>query len=493
MLVWLSRRVVKNAWYVVGTWAVLAVTLLVVSFGGLGGTALFDRLEAGDPEVSGTQSAQGEQILRTLAGDSQTVSLLVTGVDISDAEMQQRIASALAEAHADLRALVGEQNVLDPFVVPGMLSEPAAQALASTDLDGFLMIVTVNPNGDKVAPADDEAYQEEVASLTRRVEDRLSAVPEELRAISPRATGVVSDKALMSRAVNDQVAEDLIRGELISLPLALLVMVLVFGGFLVAGMPLLGALASIAGSLGVLYALSFFTDLQSFVVNIISIIGLGLSIDYGLLLTSRYREELARSRDEIESTGDGRLRRRRTGRRDPLIAQCMATTLTTAGRTVLFSGLTVVAALMGLVLMGTGILWSIGVAGMAVALIAVAAALTLVPALLVLLGRRLLRPAALQRLLRPAARRRRRGVEGSSAAHFVTVTEVMTTSSRGRSRGSVDTAEIASTTWRDASSATSPKIVCLPCSHSVGAVVMKNWEPLVPLPRRRPALAMARM
>ena len=83
MLVWLSRRVVKNAWYVVGTWAVLAVTLLVVSFGGLGGTALFDRLEAGDPEVSGTQSAQGEQILRTLAGDSQTVSLLVPGVDIS--------------------------------------------------------------------------------------------------------------------------------------------------------------------------------------------------------------------------------------------------------------------------------------------------------------------------------------------------------------------------------------------------------------------------
>ena len=72
-----------------------------------------------------------------------------------------------------------------------------------------------------------------------------------------------------------------------------------------------------------LYALSFFTDLQSFVVIIISVIGLGLSIDYGLLLTSRYREELARNRDDIESTWDGRLRRRRTGRRDPLIAQCM--------------------------------------------------------------------------------------------------------------------------------------------------------------------------
>ena len=62
------------------------------------------------------------------------------------------------------------------------------------------------------------------------------------------------------------------------------------------------------------------------------------------------------------------------------------------------------------------------------------------------------------------------------------------TSCTGRSRGSVSTAEIASTTAREASSVTAPKIVCLPWSHSVGAVVMKNCEPLVPLPRRRPAL-----
>ena len=409
MLVWLSRRVVKDAWYVVGTWAVLAVTLLALSLGGPGGTGLFGRLEAGNSSASGTQSAQGEQILRTLAGDSQTVSLLVTGIDISDTGVQKEVASALTGAHTDLRALVGEQNVLDPFVVPGMLSEPAAQALASTELDGFLMIVTVNPNGDKVASASDKAYAEEVAAVTHKVEERLRAIPDELHSISPDATGVVSDKALMSQTVNDQVEKDLIRGEIIALPLALLVMVLVFGGFLVAGMPLIGTLASIAGSLGVLYALSFFTDLQSFVVNIISVIGLGLSTDYGLLLTSRYREELARNRDDIESTWDGRLRRRRTGRRDPLIAQCMTTTLATAGRTVLFSGLTVAVALLGLVLMGTNILWSIGVAGMAVVLIAIAAALTLVPALLVLLGRRLLHPSLPQRLLRSTARQRPTG------------------------------------------------------------------------------------
>ena len=63
---------------------------------------------------------------------------------------------------------------------------------------------------------------------------------------------------------------------------------------------------------------------------------------------------------------------------------------------------------------------------------------------------------------------------------------------RGRSVLSVGVAEIASTTALDSSSATAPKIVCLPCSHAVGAVVMKNYEPLVPLPMWRPALAMAR-
>ena len=94
MLVWLSRRVVKDAWYVVGTWAALAVILLAVSLSGLGGTGLFDRLKAGDSSVSGTQSAEGEQILRTLAGDSQTVSLLVTGVDISSTDAQKQVSSA---------------------------------------------------------------------------------------------------------------------------------------------------------------------------------------------------------------------------------------------------------------------------------------------------------------------------------------------------------------------------------------------------------------
>ncbi|WP_172192627.1 MMPL family transporter [Actinomyces faecalis] len=399
MLTWLARRLLKDAWIVVAVWAGLAVLLAALALTGFGGKGLFDRLETSSAIIGGTESAQGEEIISTLTGDGQTVSLLVTGVDISEDSTQEAVAAALEPVHKELGALVGPTNVLDPFVVPGMLEQPAARVLASKDLDGFLLIVTVDPNGEEVASDEGTEYQENVDKLVRQVEDRLAQVPDELHAISPDAHGIVSDDRLLAAAVNDQVEADLVRGELIALPLTLLVMVLVFGGFLAAGMPVLGALSSIAGSFGVLWLTSLLVDLQSFVVNIVSVIGLGLSIDYALLITSRYREELAGlSAQTHEPAEGGRIRRRRRSRRSGPLAEAMTTTVTTAGRTVLFSGLTVAISLFSLLLMGTDVLRSIAVASIAVVLIAVAAALTLVPAALVLLGERLQRPSPLRHL-----------------------------------------------------------------------------------------------
>ena len=310
------------------------------------------------------------------------------------------MATALEPVHKELGSLVGQTNVLDPFVVPGMLDQPAARVLASKDLDGFLLVVTVDPNGEEVSSPDDQEYQEKVADMVEQVEARLAQVPGELRSVSATAQGIVSDDHLMSAAVSQQVESDLVRGEMIALPVTLVVMVLVFGGFLAAGMPILGALSSIAGSFGVLWIASTLVDLQSFVVNIVTVIGLGLSIDYALLITSRYREELAQpAQVPQESAGAGQARRnRRRSRRSGPVAQALTTTITTAGRTVLFSGLTVAISLFSLLLMGTDVLRSIAVASIAVVLIAVAAALTLVPAVLVLAGERLARPSPLGRL-----------------------------------------------------------------------------------------------
>lgn len=400
MLTWLARRLLKDAWIVVAVWAALAAVLMVLALTGLGGKGLFDRLETDAATIGGTQSAQGEEIISTLTGDAQTVSLLVTGVDISQATTQQAVATALEPVHKELGSLVGQTNVLDPFVVPGMLDQPAARVLASKDLDGFLLVVTVDPNGEEVSSPDDQEYQEKVADMVEQVEARLAQVPGELRSVSATAQGIVSDDHLMSAAVSQQVESDLVRGEMIALPVTLVVMVLVFGGFLAAGMPILGALSSIAGSFGVLWIASTLVDLQSFVVNIVTVIGLGLSIDYALLITSRYREELAQpAQVPQESAGAGQARRnRRRSRRSGPVAQALTTTITTAGRTVLFSGLTVAISLFSLLLMGTDVLRSIAVASIAVVLIAVAAALTLVPAVLVLAGERLARPSPLGRL-----------------------------------------------------------------------------------------------
>lgn len=415
MLEHLANRVIKDAWVVVGAWAALAALLLTLTLTGFGGKALFDRLEGGTVGVDGTESAQGQELLDTLAGDGVTVTLAVTGTDLTDPAVVTGITSDLGPTHRALTRLVGEGSVLDPFIIPGGLTEPAAQVLASKHQDGFLVVVTVDPNGDEVASADDEQYHEQLDELVGKVEDRLREVPAALHDVAPGARGTVSDDALLQSAVTDQVEKDLVTGELISLPLSLLIMVLVFGGFLAAGMPLIGALAAIAGSLGVLYGLTYVMDLQSFVVTIVTVIGLGLSIDYGLLITSRYREELARL-DAAETVGDGVGERRL--RRRPVVATAMRTTIMTAGRTVMFSALTVAIGMLGLLLMGTSVLRSIGLAGVAVVLIAGAAAVTLVPAVLVLLGDRLRRPSVLSRVPLLGSLQRRMGDVTSEEGFF---------------------------------------------------------------------------
>lgn len=241
MLSWLSQRTTKYARSIVITWAVFAVLLLLLSLTGFGGSSLFARFTTGTSAVSGSESAQGQQILDTLEGDGETVSLLISGVDISTEEQQDAVSEALEPAHEDLKALAGEYNVVDPFILPGIFNDPAAQALISESQDGFLILVSVDPNGDEIASEDDEEAQQDRDELRASVEQRLEQVPAELQEVAPSATGIVADEHLAAESLNEQVENDLIVGELISLPLALLVMVLVFGGFLAAGMPLIGA------------------------------------------------------------------------------------------------------------------------------------------------------------------------------------------------------------------------------------------------------------
>ena len=167
--------------------------------------------------------------------------------------------------------------------------------------------------------------------------------------------------------------DDLRRSEIISLPLAALALLLVFGSIVAAGVPIVVGGTAVVIALAGLFFVAQATPLSIFVLNLATLLGLGLGVDYALLLTSRFREEM-RSRDATKQDD---------------INDAVAVTVETAGRAVFFSGLTVLLGLIGLVLFEFMVLRSVGIAGAAVVGLAVAAALTLLPAGLAILGPRI--------------------------------------------------------------------------------------------------------
>ena len=418
MLSWLVRRVVKDAWFVVVTWAVLAIVLLTASLGILGGRGLFARLEAGTLSVGGTESAQGDQIISVLSGDGRIVTLMVKDIDISSPEAQAQITEALGPAHAELASLAGATNVFDPFNVRRSLYSSAVQSFGSDRLDGFLVVVSVDPNGTEVASPDDRAYAAEVDRIVARVEDRLRQIPGELSSISPQVSGIVSDDGLKTGAVNDQAKRDLVPAGLIAVLVPLVMMILILGRVRAAAAPILGALVSLAGSLGILWGLSFIMKVQVGAVGVVTAVGLSLSIGYGLLIACRYQEELASvQREEALDTGEGEIvagarRRPRPGRRSSLLVPAMQAAVSTTGRTMILSGALVAACMIPLLLMGSDVLRATGLAGIAVVLLCVTVSLTAVPAVLSLLGETMRRPTILQRAT-AALRSPRPGGEGA--------------------------------------------------------------------------------
>jgi RND superfamily putative drug exporter len=165
---------------------------------------------------------------------------------------------------------------------------------------------------------------------------------------------------------------DLQRSELISLPLAAVVLLLVFGSAVAAGLPLAVGGATVIVALAAIFGVAQATRMSIFVLNLTTLLGLGLGVDYSLLLVSRFREELGRG----AKLGDAVQR-----------------TVATAGRAVFFSGVTVMLGLAGLALFDFAILRSIGIAGAITVAIAVASSVTLMPAILSLLGPRVNRLA----------------------------------------------------------------------------------------------------
>jgi uncharacterized membrane protein YdfJ with MMPL/SSD domain len=200
----------------------------------------------------------------------------------------------------------------------------------------------------------------------------------------------VGGPAVAQKEVNEQVEQDLRTAELYAFPLLFLLSLLFFRSLVAALLPLLVGALAIVGTFMMLRLASELTSVSIFALNLVTGLGLGLAIDYSLFIVSRYREEIARS-------GPG--------------PEAMRRTLATAGRTVLFSSLTVAGAIASLAVFPQRFLYSMGIGGFFVALIAAAIALIVLPAVLTLLGARVnsLTPAFLARRAERDARAAQEG------------------------------------------------------------------------------------
>ncbi|QIK83594.1 MMPL family transporter [Sanguibacter sp. HDW7] len=374
----LGRKIVRHPRRALVAWALITLVGALIALVGTGGGNLFDRLSTGEPSVTGSESAEGNRILAEHTTTGPMITMMVSDVDPAAAALPE----AVETARTAVAAVPGVTSVVDPFALPDGIANPAAKPLLAVSGSGFIMVAEL----DRALDAD------ALASAERAVVQAFEKADDAIVAAVPGATTLVGGTSLVVEAVTDQVKSDLVTGEVVALPVALIIMVLVFGGFLTASMPMVGAVASIGAGLGVIYGLTHVIDVDSSIVNVVSLLSIGLSIDYGLLIVSRYREELARARAQ---ESEGGMRRRRG---DGAVQVALVRTMSTAGRTVAFSALTVAISIAGLVVFEPAILRSIGLAGLAIVLISVATALTLVPALLLVAGARLERPGLLTRV-----------------------------------------------------------------------------------------------
>ena len=171
----------------------------------------------------------------------------------------------------------------------------------------------------------------------------------------------------MNADINAQVSQDIAHAEMLSFPVLLVLLLVVFGGVVAAGLPLAVGAVAILGAFTMLRVITTMTEVSVFAVNIVTMLGLGLAIDYALFVVSRFREELHRGHD---------------------VERALVLTMSTAGRTVAVSGLTVTVALSSLLVFPQVFFRSMGLGGMAAVLVAMLTSLTALPAVLAVLGHR---------------------------------------------------------------------------------------------------------
>lgn len=319
---------------------VLVVTVVVVALMGVVGAGAFGKLLGGGFDDPASQSTRAAEVIDEKFGGETNLVLLVRAPDgRADAPAARKSGEALVAGLKKEKRLTNVVSYWDADS-PGLLSR-----------DGTEAMVLAHVRGDETQRQ--ENAQEVIDTYTGTREGGLTV----------RAGGGAAVGSDMSK----QVVDDLVLAETIAIPLTLLLLLFVFGSVVAALLPLAIAIIAVLGSFAQLSLLAEVTDVANTATNLTTALGLGLGIDYALLMVSRFREQLAAG-----ASVDDAVRR----------------TVGTAGRTVAFSAATVAAALAALLVFPQYFLRSFGFAGVGVVAIAAVGTLFVMPALFVVLGHR---------------------------------------------------------------------------------------------------------
>jgi RND superfamily putative drug exporter len=320
---------------------VLVAGLALVVIGATWGTGIFGALSGGGFNDPHTASGQvRDQITRQLGAQETDILALYASPTrtVDDPAFQTAVQATLAEVRGrpQVAGVVSYYDTRSPLLV-------------SRNRHATYAMITLRPGGDPQKLAD-----------YRAIEGSL------------RAGGGLTTQLGGSRPFYDQAdqmtTQDIERAETLSAPILLVLLIVLFGSLVAAASPLLIGVVAILGAFIVTRLLSYVTDVSTFAINVITLIGLGLSIDYALFVVNRFREELAAGRSTTEA---------------------VARTMATAGRTVVVSGVTVTLALASLMFFPQGFLKSMAYGGMAAVVVAMLASLTVLPAWLAVLGPRI--------------------------------------------------------------------------------------------------------
>ncbi len=320
---------------------VLLLFVLMTLFAGGVGSLVFGTLDSGGYSDKNSESAKAtEYIINKFNVQEPIVTLVVDStIGVNDPGVATKAAALEQE-------ILNVQGVSKTF---SYWSTGGASTMRSTDGKAGFILVYADLKAD-----DWDGFQ----SLGNSIQSRFDG---KYKGLDVYAGGA----GVITHAINHKIEKDLLLAEFIAIPLTFLLLLFVFGAMVASAMPLFVGVSAILGSFLIIFLISQFTSVSVFALNLITGLGLGLGIDYALLMVNRFREELHHGKSVEDS---------------------VVITVATAGKTVFYSGLTVLVTMASMLFFPLNFLKSFGYAGIAVISMAIIGAVCALPALLALLG-----------------------------------------------------------------------------------------------------------